>query len=120
MTEKRFTFKTKTRGNQAYTQWYDNEKPINSAHKVIDLLNELHEENQHLKGALKELKEIGDYQEMRIQELDDENEQLIYALNQRTEQCDKLHEENEQLKRQNKELEKFRYSIFQKMNELIL
>lgn len=31
-----------------------------------------------------------------------------------------LHEENEKLKQENKELEKFRYSVFQKMNELIL
>ena len=31
-----------------------------------------------------------------------------------------LYEENEQLKQDNKELEKFRYSVFQKMNELIL
>lgn len=52
MTKKRFTFKTKTRSNQAYTQWYDNEKLINSAHKVIDLLNALHEENQRLKSRI--------------------------------------------------------------------
>ena len=38
---------------------------------VADLLNELHEENQQLKGALKELKEIGDYQAMRIKELEE-------------------------------------------------
>ena len=40
-------------------------------HKIIDLLNELN----------------------------DENEQLKDALNQRTEQCDKYYEENEQLKK---------------------
>ena len=41
--------------------------------KLIFLLNELNDENQQLKGALNELKEIGDYQAMRIQELNDMN-----------------------------------------------
>lgn len=31
-----------------------------------------------------------------------------------------LYEENERLRKENKELEKFRYSVFQKMDELIL
>ena len=35
-----------------------------------------------------------------LNELNNENEQLKDALNQRTEQCDKYYEENEQLKRQ--------------------
>ena len=53
---KRFTFEIKTIGNKAYTQWYDNGKPINSAENVVDLLNELHEENEQLKTELTELK----------------------------------------------------------------
>ena len=39
--------------------------------EVVDVLNKLSDENEQLKEALKELKEIGDYQEMRIQELYD-------------------------------------------------
>ena len=49
MTAKRFTFEIKTQGNKAYTQWYDNEKPINSAETLCGLLNELHEENIQLR-----------------------------------------------------------------------
>lgn len=55
---------------------YYHTKDGENARELQLLLNALYEENQHLKGALKELKEIGDYQAMRIQELDDENEQL--------------------------------------------
>lgn len=76
MIDKRFTFKTKTRGNQAYTQWYDNEKPINSAHKVIDLLNELHEENRELKRHLDAMRSGALTDDKRIKELYEENEQL--------------------------------------------
>ena len=47
-----------------------NGKPIEYEDDLVECLNALHEEN----------------------------EQLIYALNQRTEQCDKLHEENEHYK----------------------
>jgi uncharacterized membrane-anchored protein YhcB (DUF1043 family) len=47
----------------------DNHQKLNS-HEIVDLLNELHEEK----------------------------EELIDALNQRTEQCDKLHEENQRLR----------------------
>ena len=46
------------------------------AEPIVKLLNELHEENTKLKGALKELKEIGDYQADRIKELDEENQQI--------------------------------------------
>lgn len=49
MTVKRFTFEIKTQGNKAYTQWYDNGKPINSAETLCELLNELHEEKEQLK-----------------------------------------------------------------------
>ena len=55
MTEKRFTFEIKTKGNKAYTQWYDNGKPINSAETVVDLLNGLAEENKELKKHIHEL-----------------------------------------------------------------
>lgn len=41
--------------------------------EVVELLNKLNDENKTFRAALKELKEIGDYQAMRIKELDDEN-----------------------------------------------
>lgn len=68
MTAKRFTtrngvFYTDTKTGYEF-QCYDG---------VVDIMNELAEENQQLKGALKELKEIGDYQAMRIKELDNMN-----------------------------------------------
>lgn len=44
--------------------------------EVCPVLNALHEENTQFKEALKELKEIGDYQANRIYELQNENEQL--------------------------------------------
>lgn len=49
--------------------------------KIIDLLNNLHEGNQSLKSALKELKEIGDYQSDRIKELDKENMEYYRLFN---------------------------------------
>ncbi len=44
--------------------------------EIVDLLNEQHETITTLTSALKELKEIGDYQAMRITELDAENQKL--------------------------------------------
>ena len=104
MTQKRFTL-WRTLDLDGHTdEWdvIDNEhldydEGHISEEEVVDRLNALHEENQHLKGALKELKEIGDYQAMRIHELQDENERL---------------------RKENRKLDKFQYSIFQKMGEL--
>ena len=75
MTEKRF------RAVVCVTDWYIEDKEISpfailTPHQSSDLLNELHKENEQLRTALKELKEIGDYQADRIQELSDENRQL--------------------------------------------
>ena len=75
MTE-RFTFEIKTIGNKAYTQWYDNGKPINSAEYIVDLLNELSEENEQLKqsneDAIHILKREFDFAtEQRQKHLDD-------------------------------------------------
>ena len=57
---------------------------IDSADDFVKKFNELAEENEKFKKALKkfkealkELKEIGDYQAKTIQELYDENEQLL-------------------------------------------
>ena len=47
---------------------------------ICDLLNELHEENQQLKKALKELKEIGIIKQIEYMELQDENEQVKKVL----------------------------------------
>ena len=44
--------------------------------QVCKLLNELSEENEQLRTALKELQAIGDYQEHRIRELDNENRNI--------------------------------------------
>ena len=49
---------------------------------LVLLLNQLNDENEQLKEALIELKEIGDYQYARIKELSDENEQLEKILNE--------------------------------------
>ena len=55
-------------------------------------LNEQNDENKTFREALKELKEIGDYQEFYIKELQDENTEL--------------EKENEHLKKRISELEK--------------
>ena len=47
---------------------------------LLELLNMLHEENQQFRTALKELQEIGDYQQGRITELDKENQSLTEQL----------------------------------------
>ena len=48
---------------------------------IIDENARLKTENEEFKKALVELKEIGDYQEGRIKELNDENKRLIDKLN---------------------------------------
>ena len=48
--------------------------------EVCDLLNEQHETITTLTSALKELKEIGDYQADRIKELTEENTKLEEQL----------------------------------------
>ena len=50
---------------------------------------EIQKENEQLKEALIELKEIGDYQEGRIKELNDENEHLESELGKVVEVCRK-------------------------------
>ena len=71
LTEKRFTFEIKTRGNKAYIEWYDNGKPINSAETVIDLLNEQHEQIKHLKHQLKQEKQLYEKTAKELQEYKD-------------------------------------------------
>ena len=59
---------------------------------LIDIIDEnarLRTENEEFKKALMELKEIGDYQEGRIKELNDENEQLESELEKVVEVCRK-------------------------------
>lgn len=74
MTAKRFTIDKK--GGVFYL--FDNGDLIliSDGQPVCDLLNELHEENKTFREALQELKEIGDYQAMRIKEFDNENQKL--------------------------------------------
>ena len=45
---------------------------ITDRNLCCDLLNQLNDENEQLKSALKELKEIGDYQTNHIKELQEE------------------------------------------------
>ena len=52
-------------------------------------MGRLAEENEELKKTLVELKEIGDYQEGRIKELNDENDQLESELEKVVEVCRK-------------------------------
>ena len=68
MTEKRFTLV-----DIGFV--YDNDTLIGMK-EIVELLNMLHEENQQFRTALKELKEIGDYQAHRIEELTNENIKL--------------------------------------------
>lgn len=89
MTGKRFeVFKTDT-----VIGINDNGKSIGNVYAVCDLLNEQHETIEQLRTTLKELKEIGDYQADRIQELSDENRQLeqqmqiILELTKKIEDC---------------------------------
>ena len=56
MTEKRFTGHDVFNGVNEYFQFYNNNKRI-SNEKILDLLNNLHEENQSLKFQLKECSE---------------------------------------------------------------
>jgi len=79
MTEKRFNIKPSAIVDDV-TVIIDDEKKY--SFPILDkelnymfckALNELAEENQTFREALKELKEIGDYQEMRIRELSDMN-----------------------------------------------
>lgn len=74
MTEKRFTYLNASK-NHYISSFFCNEVPLTNK-EVVDLLNALHEENEEFKSALKELKEIGDYQADRIKELDEENGKL--------------------------------------------
>ena len=71
-------------------EFKENEFPVYFCfHKIIDLMNDLSNENEQLKKALVELKEIGDYQEGRIKELNDENEHLESELEKVVEVCRK-------------------------------
>ena len=51
-------------------------------------------------GHVEDVKFRQDFEDL-VNELHEEKEELIDALNQRTEQCDALHEENQQLKKMN-------------------
>ena len=54
-------------------------------------MNAINEENEQLRTALKELREIGDYQEGRIQELNEENTRLQERNNRQCRQLDNLY-----------------------------
>ena len=93
MTEnKRFTFEIKTQDNRAYTQWYDNGKPINSAETIVGLLNGLSEQR--------------DYFERKKE----------YFLSK----WSIVNAENIQLRQENKELKQFKQQVFDLIDEKII
>lgn len=110
MTEKRFSL-----AYADYDWWAicDKKNPTElgiSGEEVVELLNELHEENQALKSDRARYEE-----ECRLdvfKELFEENEQLKVANGEMEDYLARIEEEN-------RELEKFRYSIFKKMEELL-
>ena len=55
--------------------------------EIVELLNE----NEQFRTALKELKEIGDYQEGRIQELNEQNTRLTERNKRQYRQLDNLY-----------------------------
>ena len=54
-------------------------------------MRKLVNENEQLRTALKELREIGDYQEGRIQELNEENQELQQRNDRQCQTIDKLY-----------------------------
>ena len=82
-----------------------------------EFLNELHEENRELQRHLDVMRSGALTDDKRIKELYDKNEQLKYALNQRTEQCDKYYQENEQLKQEIKAKDKIIELYCEKVKE---
>lgn len=84
MIEKRFTKYIPNSYGYTYTTTivdHETNKQTENIDDFIDMLNALYEENQSLKSALKELKEIGDYQADRIKELDKENMEYYHLIN---------------------------------------
>lgn len=87
MSEKQYELKEYSHGlfiqdnKNNKVQYYSQSKA--SMNYIVDKLNELSNENRQLKEALKELKEIGDYQAMVIQEsydIGDEIDKKIAVL----------------------------------------
>ena len=74
MTEKRFFLMRKFLRKDKFHdiichRFMDSKETEKTLNRLYGKYSSLKIENEQLKGALKELKEIGDYQEMRIQEL---------------------------------------------------
>lgn len=69
MTEKRFTIDKA--GGVFYI--FDNGTllPINDGEPIVELLNELHEENEQLKEENKELRQYLSWQDMELEEIED-------------------------------------------------
>lgn len=90
MTEKPFTIESERIGSTYSIHIFkgdevifeiSNWESLSNMHKkeceeFVDYLNSITDENEQLKEALIELKEIGDYHYTRIEELSDENKQL--------------------------------------------
>ena len=96
---------------------YDND--CFSTDTVVDLLNKLADENKTFREALQELKEIGDYQSGRINELNDENEQLKTKNNAYIQDIEVYKEENTHLKLENEELKDFAQHNYSETKKII-
>ena len=77
MTAKRFTTKNIICSN--YCVWDNNGKPYGND-EVVELLNELHEENENLKQANSQLAKVNREGVKKVQKLAKENEQLKKQL----------------------------------------
>ena len=101
---------------QLYDFIEDNGKVIHTS-KVVNILNDLHEENEHLKEQIADWETSFVICKYKKDNLTEENEQLKYTLgaykvdlNNYKGKCSALEKENEQLKQQEKRL----YNYFRK------
>ena len=95
MTEnKRFTCKIDESDGHLVDVWYDNGKPIYTASKVCDLLNEQHETIQRLKQNIDELLSVNVEEELLK-----ENEQLRHDATILIQSNQDYRKENERLRK---------------------
>lgn len=87
MTKKRFRLRLSELGNGMITDtqkrkdlFFEKEFLDVTLPQANEWLNELAEENRYLREALKELKEIGDYQALRIKELQEFEDTVFNSL----------------------------------------
>ena len=122
MIKKRFTWKSEKLQhlNDEVLLVVDNENKEWKGHilNVVDLLNQLHQENEHLiignKNLMKKNKQLQKKNKFLEENVDDYHN-VLFDLH---EKYDKLEKENEKLRNELYYCEKFRYQVFQRLNEL--